>query len=630
MISSTEEIKSRVNIVDLIGEYIRLNKAGVNWKACCPFHNEKTPSFVVSEEKQIWHCFGCQKGGDIFGFLMEIEGIEFKEALRKLAEKAGIKLPEYRKEFSEKKSKTLEILELATKFYEKQLWDGAGKEKILKYLHERGLKDETIKEFRLGYAPSGWRNLLTFLLKREYETEEIVKTGLLVEKTNSQISNSPNYSNSPNEIPNSNTQDSLKTINYQLKTTNYYDRFRDRIIFPIADVIGKVVGFSARVAPGEDESQAKYVNTPETEVYHKSRVLYGIDKAKREIKNKNFVLLVEGNTDVIAASQAGIKNVVAVSGTALTSDQLDILKRYTENVKMFFDMDSAGTLATRRSAEICFQKDINVFIVKSAVGKDAAEIANKNPQALLDATNRAVSAAEYFFDRIMTANDKTTAEGKKIIAKEILNLIRNFENEIERSHWIKKLGRELEVEEKTLLDVLRKVESKRTGKRFGGEDTEKNKMPFRNRAEIMREKIIGLMLTQRAILEKLANFNDQDVNCFLREDELFTALLEKGLETEFRYENFIANLENEETRKRALKTYFEAKYQFGSQEEVEEKSLENANEMLEQYLGYLKKEMCKVKLKNIAQDLRKAETSGDKEAAKFLMAEFSKISRELK
>lgn len=605
MISSTEEIKSRVNIVDLIGEYIRLNKTGANWKACCPFHNEKTPSFVVSEDKQIWHCFGCQKGGDIFGFLMEIEGIEFKEALNKLAEKAGIKLPEYRKEVSEKKSKTMEILELATKFYEKQLWDGSGKEKILKYLYERGLKDEAIKEFRLGYAPNGWRNLLTFLTDRGYRTEEIEKTGLLVKNTKSD--------------PPAGGQNS-----------EYYDRFRNRVIFPIADINSKIIGFSARVAPGEDESQAKYVNTPETEVYHKSKILYGIDKAKREIKNKNFVLLVEGNMDVVAASQAGIKNTVAVSGTALTSDQLDILKRYTENIKMFFDMDSAGTLATRRSAEICFQKDMGVFIVKSALGKDAAEIANDNPNELLEAADRAIPAAEYFFESIMAKNDKTKAEGKKIIAKEILNLIRNFENEIEKIHWMKKLADELEVEEKTLSGVLRKVEMKRTGRNFVRKETEKKETPIRNRAEIMREKIIGLMLSQDSIWKEMAHFNDKEVDSYLKEDSLFSALLEKGSETEFKYENFIPSLENEDIRKKALKIYFETKYQFGSQEEVQEKSIDNANELLEQYLAYLKKEICKDKLKNIVRDLRKAEKNSDKEAVKFLMAEFSKISHELK
>ena len=312
MNSDIEEIKSRLNIADIIGEYIRLDKAGANYRARCPFHNEKTPSFMVSAEKQIWHCFGCQKGGDIFGFVMEIEGLDFKETLKLLAEKAGVALKKTDFKAESKKTRTLEILELATKFYETQLWSGAGKIKILNYLKDRGLQKESIKEFRLGYAPAGWRNILTFLIGRGYSAQEIEKTGLLVKKDNG----------------------------------DFYDRFRDRIIFPIADPMGKVVGFSARVAPGGDESQAKYVNTPESEVYHKSKALYGIDKAKGEIKSKNFALLVEGNMDVVAAAQAGIKNTVAVSGTALTPDQINIVKRYTNNLKMFFDMDKAGEEAT--------------------------------------------------------------------------------------------------------------------------------------------------------------------------------------------------------------------------------------------------------------------------------------------
>ena len=625
MISSTEEIKSRINIVDLIGEYVRLTKAGANWKARCPFHNEKTPSFMVSEDKQIWHCFGCQKGGDIFGFVMEIEGMEFKEALKFLAEKSGVKLPEYRKEYHKEASKVPEILELATKFYEKQLWDGVGKNKILGYLYERGLKNETIKEFRLGYAPNGWRNLLTFLIDRGYKIEEIAGTGLLVKRNNDQDANK-------SQISNLKPENSKETTNYQLPATSYYDRFRDRIIFPISDINGKVVGFSARVAPGEDESQAKYVNTPETEVYHKSKILYGIDKARREIKSKNFVLLVEGNLDVMAASQAGLKNTVAVSGTALTPDHLDILKRYTENIKMFFDADSAGQIAARRSAELCFQKDISVFIVKPKLGKDAADVAQNNPEELENAVNEAVPAAEYFFGVILAKYDKTKAEGKKAIAKDTLNLIRNFQNEIDRSHWVKKLSREIEVEEKALLDVLGKASLKRTAGRFRREDNKEREISLGSRAEKIREKIIGLMLAEPAVWEKMENFEDQEIKAFLRGDKLFEEILRMGPECEFKYESLTPRLTGKEVQKKAIRLNFETKYQFGETDEVEvkEESLGNVNEMLEQYLDDIKKEICKEKLKKIVQDLSKAEKSGDREAVKFLMVEFSKISQKLK
>src|SRR3989339_173899 len=345
MNNDIEEIKSKLNIVDILGEYIRLDKAGANWRALCPFHNEKSPSFMVNEEKQFWHCFGCQKSGDIFAFVMEMEGLEFREALKTLAEKAGVKLQGYSPQKAKEKNRIGEILELATKFYEVQLWKGEGKEKILPYLRERGLKDETIREFRLGYAPRGWRNAIQFLTGRGYKIEEIAKAGLLVEKKDAyRDSNLRIHSNS--RIHESHEEDIRRFEDSRTfaDSNRFYDRFRDRVMFPIADYSGRVVGYSARVAPGADESQAQYVNTPETEVYHKSKILYGIDKARMEIKQRDWALLVEGNMDVIAASQAGIRNVIAVSGTALTEDQVNIIKRYTKNIKMFFDMDSAGQL----------------------------------------------------------------------------------------------------------------------------------------------------------------------------------------------------------------------------------------------------------------------------------------------
>ena len=409
MNSDIEEIKSRLNIVDVLRDYIRVDKAGANFRALCPFHNEKTPSFMISEEKQIWHCFGCGKGGDIFSFVMEIEGLEFREALKILAEKAGVEIKKISRRQIEEKNKSAEILELATKFYETQLWKGAGKIKIINYLKERGLKEESIKSFRLGYAPAGWRNILEFMIKRGYKIDEIKKTGLLVEKQDSRIQNSK----------------------FKNQNSRYYDRFRDRIIFPIGDITGKIIGFSARVAPGGDESQAKYVNTPETESYHKSRVLYGIDKAKTKIRQNDFVFLVEGNMDVIACHQAGMENTVAVSGTALTEEQLNIIKRYTGKIKIGFDMDQAGELATQKSLGLCFEKELNTYVVELPEGKDAAELAKKDPQKLEMSVKNAQEAMEYLLQKSILKNDKNKATGQKAIAEEMLGYINYFSNPVE-------------------------------------------------------------------------------------------------------------------------------------------------------------------------------------------------------
>ncbi len=596
MDSVVEDIKSRLNIVDLIGEYVRLQKSGTNWKGLCPFHREKTPSFMASEEKQIWHCFGCGKGGDAIGFLMEIEGIEFKEALRILAEKTGVELPKYNRQEEKggiSKKKILEILELAAKFYEKQLWDGAGKNKILPYLYNRGLKEESIKDFRLGYAPDGWDNLLKFLAGRGYTTEEIARTGLLVSKNES-------------------------------GKGNYYDRFRDRITFPIADVMGQVVGFSARVAPGGDETQAKYVNTPETEVYHKSKVLYGLNRAKQNIKNENAAVVVEGNMDVIAAHQAGIKNTVAVSGTALTPEQVDIIKRYSNKLKMLFDMDRAGQQATKRSAEICFQKEMSISVVTLPEGKDAAELVNKNPQEFTKAVKKSEPAMEYFFNSYFQKFDKDKIEDKKVIASELLNIIKNFGNAIEKSHWIRKLSQKLEVEENILMDIFRKAQSRLRG------DYKKEESPksvSKPRSEAIREKIVGLMLADPALWEKISK--DEEKKEWFSEDSRFLPVFGKGPQAEYKFENLISILQSKDEKDFFQKLYFETRYT-QSENGIVENEIEDIKDQLDYYFSELKKESGKARLKVLLADIKRAEGEGDKEGKILLINEFNKLSQEVK
>lgn len=611
MTSDVEEIKSRTNIVDLIGGYVRLEKAGVNWKACCPFHNEKTPSFMVSEERQFWHCFGCQKSGDAFSFIMEIEGLEFKEALKILADKAGIKLQKYNSQEAGVKDKTFEILELATKFYEKQLWDGAGKIKILNYLKERGLNDETIREFRLGYAPTGWRNILQFLTGRGYSVAEINKTGLLVEK-NSQDAKNNNQAN-PNP--------------------DYYDRFRDRITFPIADVMGKTVGFSARVAPGGDESQAKYVNTPETAVYHKSKALYGINKAKQEIKNKKFALLVEGNMDVIAAYQAGIKNTVAVSGTALTLEQVSIIKRYADKIKMFFDMDSAGENATKKSVKLCAEKEMTVSVVQLPEGKDAADAVKNDKENFIKQVENAKPYMAYFLDRIFSKRDKNDIEDRKIIINEALEEISALISETEKNYWIKELAGMISAgesdnaanEERALTDMLKKATlKKRTEKNFSNLPVavfapgEKTEMLFRE--------LTGLMFAYGDAWKKVAEENSDS---FLTEKNnlLKTAILKGGI-AKYNFNNFVGLLENKEDATLAERLFFGKKYRIGLNNSPEETVLTNPLKEAEKILVEIRKELKKKELKKITEDLKKAESQKDKTAMEFLKNQFKKISSE--
>lgn len=600
----TDEIKSKLNIVDLIGEYVRLQKAGASWKACCPFHNEKTPSFSISEEKQVWHCFGCGKGGDAFAFLMEIEGIEFREALENLAQRVGVKIPEYAKGESlvrEDKNKIWEILDLATKFYEKQMWEGEGKKVALDYLKNRGLKEETIRGFNLGYAPKGWKNLLEFLNSRGYNLKDILKTGLLVEKN-----------------PNSGTLNSK-----QIQSADCYDRFRDRIIFPIKDVVGKTIGYSARVAPGGDESQAKYVNTPETEVYHKSNALYGIDKAKADIKIRDWVLLVEGNMDVIAAWQAGIKNTVAVSGTALTDEQLGIIKRYTNNIKMFFDMDDAGQKAAKRSAELAFKKGMNVFIVEIEDGKDAADAVKEDAVRFINSVEKSVVAMEYFVEKLSDKYNKKSIEGKKKIVDEVTELINSFSNKIEKEYWIRYISERLDISEKALLDTFNKAESMRKFPSDKSEELADKEMIVRDRKNNIQIQIMGMLISDSAIWKQSLEKYGESIDKYFPNKKIVEIIKEKGVAANFSFDRLLENLEDERQKKFLRELYFD-----NLEKSAALSSEKEREDALDKYFIELRKEINKDRVEDLIKKIKEAEISNNKEEIKKLTKELADLSKE--
>lgn len=597
-----EEIKNRLNIAEVVGEYIRLTKAGSNHKALCPFHNEKSPSFMVSEERGSWHCFGCGKGGDVFSFVMELEGIGFREALEQLAGKAGVELKKYAKgdlsrpEEKNDKQKLFAILELATKWYEKNLWEGRGKEKILKYLQQRGLSDASIKKFRLGYAPDGWRNMLEFLLKKGYAIGEINKTGLLVEK---------------------NRDENHQFTNYQLSATNSYDRFRDRIMFPVQDILGRVVGYSARVAPGGDEKNAKYINTPQTSLYDKSKVLYGLNFAKIEIKKRNETVLVEGNTDVIAAHQAGFENTVAVSGTALTDEQVKILKRYGENIKMGFDMDAAGQAAARRSIKICLENDLNVKIIVLSSGKDAAESLRENPVIWKRAVESAEGVLEYYFKESFSRYDPKKPTEKKKIAQELLNIIRDISNPIEQSHWLKVLASRLGTEEALLMDILRKSKTKENSQAAPEDPKE-----MISQEKSLEEKILGIILAfPKECRSEIAKIAEEDFQKE-RERAIMNAIKRDGENVSL--ERVKALFSDYETIRSLEEAVFEMEVRFGGEMEVSREQLDPLGE-LRGYMERLKSARRKEKISQITRDIKSAEASGDKIEQKNLMKEFQKL-----
>ena len=596
--STIEEIKARLNIVELIGTYVRLEKSGAHYKACCPFHQERTPSFMVNEEKNMWHCFGCSKGGDAFAFVMEIEGLSFREALTLLAEKTGVELPKYQATDpaqKENKDRLFSLLELATKFYEKQLWDGAGKEKILGYLRGRGLSDESIKSFRLGYAPDGWRHGLDFFTNKGFSVSEVEQVGLALKREGG---------------------------------NGHYDRFRDRIMFPIFDIFGHVIGYSARVAPGGDETQAKYINTPETAIYHKSRALYGLFHAKQAMKQAGMTVIVEGNMDVIAMHQAGIGHTVAVSGTALTPEQLTLMKRYGNEVRLFFDMDGAGQKAARKSAELALEKELQVSVVALPFGKDAADMGKDDPEKLREVVAQAIPALDYFLSSSMKKYDITTASGKRQVVDDYAELLQVVKNPIERSEAIKGLARALDMEERLVAGVVNKLfleQARRDGPAplQAPEDPFRDKHTFGKRSELLREELIAIMYVEAALREDLLKrITEKDLQFFFEQHPLFFFLVQSGGK-----HDPLSLIEDKELKSEA------ARLNFRMLESPEVAVVEGEErhqvlaDMADHYLADLYTEVTKrEKLLSLEKALGLAREKKDKELEKKLLAEFSVIS----
>ncbi len=436
MSSPVEQIKQRVSVIDLIQSYIKLDKAGVNFKARCPFHSEKTPSFVVSPSRDIWHCFGCNRGGDIFAFVMEIEGVEFIEALRILAERAGIKLKMEDPRLRNERTRLLELMKDATDFYRNELINPASpagrREEVLEYLRKRGLKDPTIQSYLIGYAPpenSGWRNLYEFLLGKGYSDEEIEKSGMAIK-----------------------AEDSRK---------RYYDRFRGRIMFPIFDFSGRTVAFSGRIFPEEGrEGVGKYINSPQTVLYDKSRILYGFDKAKTEIRKKDACVIVEGQMDVIMSHQAGVLNAVAISGTGLTPYHLEFIGRLTNNLIVSFDSDEAGLIAAGRGIDLALEKGFEVRVVSLPFGKDPADVVFKDSEAWQKAVEESHHIVAFYL-KMLAEKISDSRELKRKVEQIVLPYLSYVESEIDKSHWVGEIAKSLKMNEEPVWEQLKKMKLKK-------------------------------------------------------------------------------------------------------------------------------------------------------------------------
>jgi DNA primase len=428
------EIKHRLEVAEVVGSYLPLKQAGRNLKASCPFHSEKTASFMVSPDKNIWHCFGCGEGGDIFKFVMKMEGLEFRDALELLARRAGVELKSrpVDKASAQAKERLYQALALAAKYYQASLVKNP---QALDYvIKQRRFNKQTIQDFMIGYAPDSWEAVTKFLLKKGFSAAELLKAGLAGQKSG---------------------------------RSSIYDLCRGRIMLTISDPQGRPIGFSGRVldepAPssGHNDSLSgaaaestgpKYINTAQTALYDKSRVIYGWHLAKPAIREADEAVLVEGNMDVIASHQSGIKQVVAASGTALTPDQLRAISKLTKNVKLAFDQDQAGLVATERAIELGQKLGLTLKIIEVTGAKDPDELIAQNPKLWEQAIAQAKPIMDYLFNRFAAEYDLSSAVGKRLFTDRLAANVKRLADPVEQDHYVQLLAERTG----TSLDAIKK------------------------------------------------------------------------------------------------------------------------------------------------------------------------------
>jgi len=602
----SDEIKERLDIVDVIRDYIPLKAAGMNFSARCPFHNEKSASFMVSPDKQIWHCFGCGKGGDLLSFVMEIEGLTFVETLRLLAPKAGVTLQAVNPEASSKRNKALDILELSAKYYNHILLNEKIGESARKYLFDRGLSEETIKEWQLGYSLDSWDNLFSFLKKRGFKEEEIFEAGMTTKKQNGH---------------------------------GYFDRFRGRIMFPISDVNANVVAFTSRVSPEKEatEKMGKYINSPQTVVYDKSRILFGLDKAKKEIREKDFVIVVEGQMDVITAHQNGFKNVIASSGTALTQEQLNLIKRYTKNIALAFDMDKAGQMAAERAIKEAQIAEMNIKVVEVPNGKDPDECIKSDPGGWEKAVSEARHMMAYYIDKTFlkyNISDITErVKGIRVVSKLLVNILNN----IERDYWIKELSERTDTKESDIKNELNKILSSVNEVRITNSDSFEAPKKEESREEKLIKMLLILSIKFPDNIDHVLNNIETDhieniehktlyKNLALYYNKLTNLSEDTSSESTFSYSNFREYLEKEAEQNQPkildeLVILGDRDFYEYDTEKAKEELMEIIRNIKQSYLSQRKREIEK-----LIQDLEK--NNGSEEEIKALMDEFKILSDE--
>lgn len=571
-----EEINSRLDIAEVVSGYIPLKRAGRSFKGLCPFHHEKTPSFIVSSAKQIYHCFGCGAGGDMISFVMKQERLEFMEALRVLAEKANVQVPQFRggvSGYSRSFANTLyRVNELCANYYN-ALLIGSNKAKEARgYLAKRSLNASTVSKFKLGYASSAWDDLMEFARQRGISNATLEKAGLIISG----------------------------------KDGGFYDRFRNRVIFPIFDIRSKIIGFGGRVL---DESLPKYINSPETDIYIKGRHLFGLNFALDDIKTRDFVVVVEGYFDLITPYQNGIRNIVATLGTALTVEQIRLIKRFTSNAVIIFDADEAGEAASLRGLDLLVSEGLNVRIARLPEGADPDTYVRAQTAAgFLKVVENADNLFDYKLKLLIGRFNPAEAEEKARITSEMLPTIKRVQNAVLRSDYIKRLAEVLFVKEEALMEEFSKIKLDYT---YLGE----NRIFRERRAIRPAEKIItGLILEDPEIAQEvranlcIEDFKNEEIKNIIK--TVFAMLDESNTPTAAK----IIHRLNDDNLSHII-----------CESLADTENLIDREKNLKDCILRIKTDNLKLKRENLTGLIKEAETKGDEERMMRLVRELDSL-----
>ncbi len=578
-----DQIRDKTDIVSLISEYVTVKKAGRNFKANCPFHNEKTPSFVISPERQIWHCFGsCNKGGDAYSFVMEYEKVDFPEALRMLAKRSGIELSQSRDTgvTSSQKESFYRINALAKEYYHYILTKHKAGEKALSYLKKRGINEKLIESFKVGFAPRTQDGLVKYLTqKKKHNIQDVIEAGLAFKKG--------------------------------VQPTDF---FWGRLIFPLVDHRDNVVGFSGRILDN-NSSVSKYINTRETLVYHKSDHVFGLNITKESIRRENQVIITEGEFDVMACYKNGIGNVVAVKGTALTEAQVNLIGRFAEKITFCFDTDKAGLEAIKRSIGVVEKKGLSPTVIEIVGGKDADEALLKNPTGFKKAAKEDVSVYEFLIKKALELFDVNIADGKKKFSNETLPYVAQIGNEIIKEHYLKKIAKELD----TSYESIQK-EVERIGKKIEKTEVKIDAVSKRPQDEILEEYLLALILQSdnrsedlKSAIQILSDTGIAKKSQHKIMDKLSEFL---GKNKKFDADKFINTLPQE------LLSSYDTSFLFPLPEFSDEKHYHNE---VEKIAKNLKTIYVRERLKEVSEEIRQKERDGKEKDIEKLQKEYSAL-----